>query len=90
MIVCSCNLITCEDLRRAVESIRSATPDVVLNATTIYKALGKRPKCGNCLDLADEQVCALAGRGACCLQQPGRRSTPAPSEHPERPVRTAA
>jgi bacterioferritin-associated ferredoxin len=77
MFVCSCNLITCEDIRHAVASIRAASPDAPLNATVIYKALGKRPRCGNCLELADEQVCAFARTGDCCRQPAADRPAPA-------------
>ena len=77
MIVCSCNLITCEDIRHAVASIRAASPDAPLNATVIYKALGKRPRCGNCLELADETVCSLARTGDCCRQPAADRAAEA-------------
>ena len=73
MIICSCNLITCDDIKRAVESIQAVSPGASLSAAQIYKALGKRPRCGNCLSLADEHVCALSRSGECCRQQPSAR-----------------
>lgn len=74
MIVCSCNLITRDDLRHAVDSIRAAAPDAELNAMMIYKALGKRPRCGNCLELADELIDAFAG-----IEERRRREREAPA-----------
>ena len=85
MIVCSCNLISSEDIRRAVASIRAAAPDAPLNATVIYKALGKRPKCGNCLDLADEEVCRFARTGDCCRQPPADRPVPGSADGTSQP-----
>jgi bacterioferritin-associated ferredoxin len=51
MIVCSCTLITSNDIAEAVASLRSHDPFVVLTPGLIYRHLGKRPSCGNCLPL---------------------------------------
>jgi bacterioferritin-associated ferredoxin len=51
MIVCSCSLITSEEVADAVEALRTKDPFVVLTPGLIYRELGKRPSCGNCLPL---------------------------------------
>jgi bacterioferritin-associated ferredoxin len=51
MIVCSCTLITSKDIAEAVVSLRSNDPFVVITPALIYRHLGKRPSCGNCLPL---------------------------------------
>jgi bacterioferritin-associated ferredoxin len=51
MIVCSCNLITSKDIAEAVSEIRSNDPFVAIIPALIYRYLGKRPSCGNCLPL---------------------------------------
>jgi bacterioferritin-associated ferredoxin len=51
MIVCSCNMITSEDIAETVSAIRTEDPRVVLTPGLIYRRLGKRPSCGNCLPL---------------------------------------
>jgi bacterioferritin-associated ferredoxin len=51
MIVCSCNMITSEDIADTVSAIRTEDPMVVLTPGLIYRRLGKRPSCGNCLPL---------------------------------------
>jgi bacterioferritin-associated ferredoxin len=53
MIVCSCNLITSKDIAEAVVTLRSNDPFVVITPAVIYRHLGKRPSCGNCLPLID-------------------------------------
>jgi bacterioferritin-associated ferredoxin len=53
MIVCSCNLITSKDIAEAVVTLRSNDPFVVITPALIYRHLGKRPSCGNCLPLID-------------------------------------
>ena len=51
MIVCSCNLITSKDIAEAVSEIRRNDPFVAITPALIYRYLGKRPSCGNCLPL---------------------------------------
>jgi bacterioferritin-associated ferredoxin len=66
MIVCSCTLITSKDIAEAVASLRSNDPFVVLTPALIYRYLGKRPSCGNCLPLitwATSTTTAIAPSG---------------------------
>jgi len=49
MIVCSCNVISHRDIEAAVAALRALDPNVVLTAGLVYRTLGIRPKCGNCL-----------------------------------------
>jgi bacterioferritin-associated ferredoxin len=51
MIVCSCTMITSQDIAEAVSALRTEDPLVVLTPGVIYRRLGKRPSCGNCLPL---------------------------------------
>jgi bacterioferritin-associated ferredoxin len=54
MIVCSCNMITSQDVAEAVSALRTEDPLVVLTPGLIYRQLGKRPSCGSCLPLITE------------------------------------
>ena len=51
MIVCSCSMISSEDIHEAVASLRTKDPFVVLTPGLIHRVLGKRPQCGSCLPL---------------------------------------
>jgi NAD(P)H-nitrite reductase large subunit len=71
MIVCSCSMITAEDVAEAVAAIRTVDPLVVLTPGLIYRQLGKRPSCGGCLPLItklmvayDEEGLSASGPGA--------------------------
>lgn len=57
MIICSCALITSDDIDRAVEWMRASDPTVRVTPGKIYRALGKQPDCGSCLERMIEQVC---------------------------------
>ena len=70
MIVCSCTLITSQEISEAVTALRTADPLVVLTPGLIYRHLGKRPSCGCCLPLVaklmvayDEEGMSSAGPG---------------------------
>ena len=49
MIVCSCNILTCGELRRGVETLLSDDLHAVLTPGKVYGCLGKRMKCGGCM-----------------------------------------
>lgn len=74
MIVCSCNALTHHDIREAVGRLRAVRPTGPITAGELYRVLGKRPRCGNCLSHATEHARAhdVAGDGQCC-QCPGSR-----------------
>jgi bacterioferritin-associated ferredoxin len=72
MIVCSCTMITSDDIAEAVSAIRTAQPFAVLTPGLIYRQLGKRPSCGNCLPLVTKLMVAYDEEG------PGG---PAPMHH---------
>lgn len=59
MIICSCNLITDHDIGEAVRSLKEADPYVVLTPGSVFKALRKRPSCGNCLPLFSRAMVAI-------------------------------
>ena len=66
MIVCSCTLITAKDVEETVTALRIRDPFVVLTPGLIYRHLGKRPSCGDCLPLIAKLMVAYdeAGPGA--------------------------
>ena len=51
MIVCSCAVITSDDISRAIAWMRAAAPDTIITPGKVYRALGKRPECGGCIAL---------------------------------------
>ena len=63
MIVCSCTLITSEDIAEAVAELRTEDPLVVLTPGLIYRRLGKRPSCGSCLPLVTKLMVAYDEEG---------------------------
>jgi hypothetical protein len=63
MIVCSCTMITAEDVAEAVAAIRIGDPLVVLTPGLIYRYLGKRPSCGSCLPLITKLMVAYDEEG---------------------------
>ncbi len=56
MIICSCNVISDNDIRAAISKIRKRTPDTMLTPGKVYKQLGKRAQCGTCLQNAIEII----------------------------------
>lgn len=52
MIVCSCNVISDQDIRKAILKLRSPQSGDMVSISKVYKELGKRPQCGTCLDHA--------------------------------------
>ena len=64
MIVCSCSVITSQDIAEAVEALRTNDPFVVLTPGLIYRQLGKRPSCGSCLPLITKLMVAYDEEGA--------------------------
>ena len=51
MIVCSCSVITSDDIHRTIAWMRAASPDTIITPGKVYRALGKRPDCGGCIAL---------------------------------------
>lgn len=51
MIVCHCQNIRSEEIDAAVDWMRAADADVVITPGKIYRALGKRADCGDCMKL---------------------------------------
>ncbi|MBL4766162.1 MAG: (2Fe-2S)-binding protein [Rhodobacteraceae bacterium] len=49
MIICSCNIISDEEIRRAAAILRKDDPQCVITPGLIFKTLGRRPKCGTCI-----------------------------------------
>lgn len=73
MIVCSCNVVSHEEIESAVEELVSGDGDVVLTPGMIYRAIGVRPKCGTCLQHVvklmhahRERMTCTCGRDCAC------------------------
>ena len=56
MIICSCSVITRDDIDRAVAWMRAADPQVMVTPGKVYRALGKKPVCGGCARLFVDAV----------------------------------
>jgi bacterioferritin-associated ferredoxin len=83
MIVCSCTLITSKDIAEAVASLRTNDPFVVLTPGLIYRHLGKRPSCGNCLPLITKLMVAYDEDGpssAALVPTTGHSRSPSPRD----------
>jgi len=52
MIVCHCNRIDHLEIEEACSALLTEDPLRMLTPVAVYKALGKRPRCGGCLGLA--------------------------------------
>ncbi len=52
MIVCHCNRIDHSAIEAAASGMVAHDSWAVLTPVRVYKALGKRPRCGGCLPLA--------------------------------------
>ncbi len=51
MIVCSCAVITSDEIHRTIAWMRAASPDTIITPGKVYRALGKTPDCGGCIAL---------------------------------------
>ncbi|SNS89992.1 (2Fe-2S)-binding protein [Tropicimonas sediminicola] len=51
MIVCHCQKISDHDIHAAVDWMRAADPETIITPGKVYRALGKRAKCGGCMPL---------------------------------------
>lgn len=56
MIICSCAVISDQDIRNAIDWMRVSDPKSVITPGKLYRALGKRPNCGGCLSLIVETM----------------------------------
>ena len=61
MIVCHCNCIDHVDIERAAADLTAADTLAILTPVLVYKALGKRPRCGGCLSLASSIIHSKTG-----------------------------
>jgi bacterioferritin-associated ferredoxin len=64
MIVCSCNRISDAEIDRTIDELMVDDPLRVVTPGEVYRALGKRPRCGTCLSLAAQ----LAHKRSACLR----------------------
>jgi hypothetical protein len=80
MIVCHCNCIASEAIERATSALSETDPWRMLTPVMVYRALGRRPRCGGCLPQAAQIIHGcLAERRACGERCPFERAeTPEP------------
>ena len=72
MIVCHCNRIDHSEIERAADKLADGEVWNFVTPVAVYKALGKRPRCGGCLPLAASliharHVCPLPDGAPCPL-----------------------
>lgn len=65
MIVCSCNILSCGDLRQGVEALLAEDLHAVLTPGKVYGCLGKRVKCGGCMPNSVDIIYAHAEKVRC-------------------------
>lgn len=80
MIVCSCAVITSQDIERAIEWMRAADPDTIITPGKVYRALGKRADCGGCVPLFVATMRAARGTPVPSDVPPGLRGLGTSSE----------
>ncbi|MGG7567152.1 (2Fe-2S)-binding protein [Rhodovulum sp. DZ06] len=51
MIVCSCTGTTDAQINAAIDWMRQSDPDCVITPGKIYRALGRKADCGDCMKL---------------------------------------
>lgn len=56
MIICSCNVVSHQEIETVVEELVRSDPNVVLTAGEVYRAIGVQPKCGTCLKSVIELI----------------------------------
>ena len=83
MIVCHCAAISSQQIRAAVDWMRAADPDTLITPGKVYRALGKRADCGDCLSLFLSEMEKCPGLGVPDLRTPARL-TPAKRRPHER------
>ena len=49
MIVCHCSNISDNDIHAAIDWMRASDPDTIITPGKVYRALGKKADCGDCL-----------------------------------------
>ncbi len=64
MIVCHCNHIDHSSIEKAADELLAVDPWRLLTPGSVYRALGKRPRCGGCLPLATSLIHARCSRDA--------------------------
>ncbi len=49
MIICSCNVISDGEIKRALDELKEEFPQLTITPDLIFKSLGRQPKCGSCI-----------------------------------------
>ena len=91
MIVCHCNLIDHTEIERTTAELKASDRLTIVTPVMVYKALGKRPRCGGCLPLATSIMHSGALSSARCDDCPmAVRACDTLFEEPPRPFVEAA
>jgi len=64
MYVCSCNVITALEIKRAIIELLKADPLRVITPGSVYRSMGYRPRCGSCLPHVSMLIAAAEETGA--------------------------
>ncbi|WP_237400359.1 (2Fe-2S)-binding protein, partial [Rhodovulum sulfidophilum] len=51
MIVCHCQCITDHDINAAIDWMRASDPKTIVTPGKVFRSLGKRADCGDCMTL---------------------------------------
>ena len=80
MIICSCNVISHREIEAAVEELVASDANVVVTPGMVYRAMGRRPKCGTCFQAVVDRI--YEHRDSLRPEEPARsrqrRKAPAP------------
>lgn len=81
MIVCHCTGISDGEIRSAIDWMRRADPHVLVTPGKVYRALGRRASCGDCMPLFLATMMASDGVAVppvlrCFKTQPSEESLP--------------
>ena len=74
MILCSCSVLTSDQIAAAVQAIVAEDPLAVITPGRLFHRCGKKLNCARCASLVDQEACRL--RQACA-------ECPRPLERPE-------
>ncbi len=63
MIICSCTMITADDIHQAVAALRTKDPHLVLTPGLVFRTIGSRPQCGGCFPLITKLMVGYDAEG---------------------------
>jgi bacterioferritin-associated ferredoxin len=64
MIICHCNVITCERIKSAVADALRRMPATAITPDHVYSCCGESPNCGNCKKMIGRIISHVAAEHA--------------------------